>query len=64
MTGRPFQVTVTERREQLEKSLRHARSASQKEGYRDLIVSEFRDPSDLSNHLGSPQSMPKTASRS
>jgi transposase len=37
MTGRPFQVTVTESLEQLEKSLRHARSVSQKERLQMLV---------------------------
>ena len=37
MTGRPFQVTVSESLEQLEKSLRHARSASQKERLQMLV---------------------------
>lgn len=37
MTGRPFQVTVTESLEQLEKSLRYARSASQKERLQMLV---------------------------
>lgn len=37
MTGRPFRVVVTESLEQLEKSLRHARSASQKERLQMLV---------------------------
>ena len=37
MTGRPFRVTVTESLEHLEKSLRHARSASQKERLQMLV---------------------------
>jgi transposase len=37
MTGRPFRVTVTESLEQLEKTLRHARSASQKERLQMLV---------------------------
>lgn len=37
MTGRPFRVTVIESLEQLEKSLRHARSASQKERLQMLV---------------------------
>lgn len=37
MTGRPFRVTVTESLEQLEKSLHHARSASQKERLQMLV---------------------------
>lgn len=37
MTGRPFRVTVTESLEQLEKSLRHARSVSQKERLQMLV---------------------------
>lgn len=37
MTGRPFQVTVTESLEQLEKSLHHARSVSQKERLQMLV---------------------------
>jgi predicted HTH transcriptional regulator len=37
MTGRPFQVTVSESLEQLEKSLRHARSVSQKERIQMLV---------------------------
>lgn len=37
MTGRPFRVTVTESLEQLEKSLRHARSASQTERLQMLV---------------------------
>lgn len=37
MTGRSFRVTVTESVEQLEKSLRHARSASQKERLQMLV---------------------------
>jgi transposase len=37
MTGRPFQITVTESLEQLEKSLHHARSVSQKERLQMLV---------------------------
>lgn len=37
MTGRPFQVMVTESLEQLEKSLHHARSVSQKERLQMLV---------------------------
>lgn len=37
MTGRPFQVTVTESLNQLEKSLHHARTASQKERLQMLV---------------------------
>lgn len=37
MTGRPFRVTVSESLEQLEKSLRHARSASQIERLQMLV---------------------------
>lgn len=37
MTGRPFQVTVTENLEQLEKTLHHARSPSQKERLQMLV---------------------------
>jgi transposase len=37
MTGRPFQVTVVESIDQLEKSLHHARSASQKERLQMLV---------------------------
>lgn len=37
MTGRPFQVTVSESLEQLEKSLHHARSVSQKERLQMLV---------------------------
>lgn len=37
MTDRPFQVTVSESLEQLEKSLHHARSVSQKERLQMLV---------------------------
>jgi transposase len=48
MTGRPFQVTVTESLEQLEKSLHHARSVSQKERLQMLVWLKQREVSSRS----------------
>ena len=54
MVGRPFKVTVTESLEELEKAVRHARTASQKERLTMLVCikrEEVRSRAELAHRI-------------